>query len=429
MFVSKNSHADTLIQYLNESPTPYHAVDSAIRRLSKVGSSALEERSSWSLQPGQTAHLVRGNSSLIALRIPENFDPTHPAPFHIAAAHTDSPGLRLKPRPVESAHQYRQWGAEVYGGALYNSWLDRDLGVAGRVSTIGAGSEKMKIIRLEEHPMRIPQLAIHLDRKVNEEGLILNPQKHLVPVVGQAGGVSLESLIESAAGAPFSDLSFDLCLYDKTPACYGGTADEFIYSGRLDNLAMCHAALTAFMEADGGNAIQVIALFDHEEVGSVSPHGAESNFLATALERAGIALGLNRETWLSSLSQSFLISADMAHGIHPNYLEKHEPEHFPLLNRGPVLKSNAGLKYASDGFSAARFLGYAQRAGVPVQRFLSRGDLGCGTTVGPGLSAQLGIPTVDVGTPMLSMHSAREMCGSEDHGRMIAVLKEFFKGE
>lgn len=426
--MSKNPHADALIQYLNESPTPYHAVVAALRRLSGTGCAALEEESSWFLRPGQTAYTVRGDSSLIAFRIPENFDPAHPTPFHITAAHTDSPGLRLKPRPLESIHQYRQWGAEVYGGALYNSWLDRDLGIAGRVSKIGTGAQKAKIIRLEEHPLRIPQLAIHLDRKVNEEGLILNPQKHLVPLVGQTGGVSLESLIEAAAGAPFGELSFDLCLYDKTLACYGGTANEFIYSGRLDNLAMCHAALTAFMEADGGNAIQVIALFDHEEVGSVSPHGAESNFLATTLERTGIALGLSREKWLSSLSQSFLISADMAHGIHPNYPEKHEPEHFPLLNRGPVLKSNAGLKYASDGFSAARFLGYAQRAEIPVQRFLSRSDLGCGTTVGPGLSAQLGIPTVDAGTPMLSMHSAREMCGSEDHGQMIAVLKEFFRG-
>ena len=423
--MAKNPSADALLRYLNESPSPYHAVDAAILRLSGSVTPVLKEADPWTLLPGSSSFVVRGNSSLIAFRIPKSFSPSRPVPFHIVAAHTDSPGLRLKPRPAESTHQYRQWGAEVYGGALFNSWLDRDLGIAGRVTRIGTGSQESKQIRLEEHPLRIPQLAIHLDRKVNEDGLILNPQKHLIPVLGQTGqgGVSLESLIETTAGAPFGELSFDLCLYDKTPACYGGTGDEFIYSGRLDNLAMCHAALTAFLEADSVNAIQVIALFDHEEVGSVSAQGAESNFLAATLERIALALGLSRETWLGLLPQSFLISADMAHGIHPNYPDKHEPGHFPLLNRGVVLKSNAGLKYASDGLSAARFLGYGQRAGVNLQRFLSRSDLGCGTTVGPGLSAQLGIPTLDAGTPMLSMHSAREMCGADDHGEMIAVLK------
>lgn len=426
--MARNFHADDLIRFLNKSPSPYHAVEEAARRLSETGVVILEEASSWSLAPGMSAYVIRGSGSLVAVRVPKEFSPAEPLPFHIVAAHTDSPGLRLKPRPQPAAYDYRQWGVEIYGGALYNSWLDRDLGIAGRVCRIGADSPKERRIRLEEHPLRIPQLAIHLDRTVNEQGLVLNPQKHLVPILGQLGGNTLESILGAATETPFSELAFDLCLYDRTPACYGGTDDAFIYSGRLDNLAMCHAALAAFLEAPCEKAIQVIALFDHEEVGSVSAHGAESNFLPSFLERVGTALGLDRETWLSLLPRSFLISADMAHGLHPNYPDKHEPDHFPLLNKGVVLKANAGLRYASDGFSAARFLGWAQRAGVETQRFLSRADLSCGSTVGPGLSAQLGVPTVDAGTSMLSMHSAREMCGSEDPGFMVALLREFLRG-
>ncbi len=426
--MTRNAPADDLIRFLNKSPSPYHAVEEASLRLSEAGIPALEETALWSLAPGKSAHVIRGSGSLIAFRVPAGFSPSQPPPFHIVAAHTDSPGLRLKPRPPEPGHGYRQWGVEVYGGALYNSWLDRDLGIAGRICRVGTGLRDEKRIRLEEHPIRIPQLAIHLDRTVNEQGLILNAQQHLVPIVGQTGGKTLESVLENAAGAPFSELSFDLCLYDRTPACYGGINDEFIYSARLDNLAMCHAALSAFLESPCEGAVQVIALFDHEEIGSVSAHGAESNFLPVLLERVALALGLNREALLALLPKSFLVSADMAHGLHPNYPDRHEPAHFPLLNKGVVLKANAGLRYASDGFTAARFLGWAARAGVETQRFLSRADLACGSTVGPGLSAQLGIPTVDAGTPMLSMHSAREMCGSEDQASMIAVLREFLRG-
>lgn len=426
--MARNPYADKLIRFLNDSPTPYHAVDTAAACLSGAGILPFHEERPLALQPGKGVMVIRGSGSLLALKVPERFSPANPMPFHIVAAHTDSPGLRLKPRPAESSHEYRQWGVEVYGGALFNSWLDRDLAIAGRVYRIGTGTPEEKHIRIEDHPVRIPQLAIHLDRTVNEQGLVLNPQKHLVPILGQVHGVSLESMLERESGIPFPELTFDLCLYDRTPACYGGLGDEFIHSARLDNLSMCHAALTAFIETPSEDAIQVLALFDHEEVGSVSSRGADSNFLATFLERVGLALGLSREAWLALLSKSFLISADMAHGIHPNYPDKHEPDHFPLLNHGVVLKSNAGLRYASDSFTAARFLGWARRAGVETQHFLSRSDLRCGTTVGPGLSAQLGIPTVDAGTAMLSMHSAREMCGADDHGMMIAVMKEFFRG-
>jgi aspartyl aminopeptidase len=420
----RNAHADDLIRFLNDSPSPWHAVEAAAGRLQSAGASRLREEDSWSLHPGETVFVVRGGS-LAALRVPANFSVRNPRPFHVVAAHTDSPCLRLKPRAPRAAHEYRQWGVEVYGGVLYNSWLDRDLGVAGRVHASGNGPGAL--VRLDDHALRIPQVAIHLDRGVNE-GLVLNPQRHLVPVLGQTAGASLEEAIERAAGASFADLAFDLCLYDLTPAGYGGLGGEFIYSGRLDNLAMCHAALSAFLESAPSDAIQVAVLFDHEEVGSVSAEGARSNFLPVLLERAATALGLDRDAWLRLLPSSFLLSADMAHALHPNYPEKHEPDHFPLPNRGPVLKANASRRYMSEAPSVARLNEWARRAGVPLQNFVNRTDLACGSTVGPALGADLGMPGADVGNPMLSMHSAREMCGADDPAQAIALFKEFFKG-
>lgn len=424
----RNAHADALIAFLNASPTPFHAVTAAAERLASLGAMPWDEKEPWTLAPGQTAYVTRNGSSLVAVRAPRSL--ARPR-FRIAAAHTDSPGLKLKPRPPESAGNYRQWGVEVYGGALFNSWLDRDLGVAGRVSRLRNGAVASLLVRSEDRPFRIPQLAIHLDRGVNESGLILNAQRHLVPVLGLADGESgrsLEGWLEEAAGAPFRDLSFELHLYDTSPACYGGWDDEFVYSGRLDNLAMSHAILEAFLsEAADGEAVQVAALFDHEEVGSTSAQGAISNLLESVLERTLSALGLDRAELPPALARSHLVSADMAHALHPNYPEKHEPFHFPLLGRGPVIKGNASQRYATNSETAALFRALCARAGSPVQDFVNRADLACGTTIGPHVAAALGIPTVDVGNPMLSMHSAREMCGSADHGLMIRVLREFFR--
>jgi aspartyl aminopeptidase len=429
----RNPATDDLIAFLNAAPTPWHATVEATRRLEARGVNRLREDQSWTLRPGQSAYIVRGGGTIAALRIPSGFSVRKPLPFHIIAAHTDSPCLRLKPLPPQSVQGYRQWGVEVYGGVLHNSWLDRDLGIAGRV--FRPGDREAKLVRFENHPIRIPQLAIHLDRTVNEQGLVLNAEKHLVPVMGQVGGSeSLEALLERETGAPFSDLSFELCLYDTQPAGYGGLDDAFVYSGRLDNLAMCHAALSAFLDAgtsdlsDQAQAVQVSVLFDHEEIGSVSAQGAKSNFLASVLERTALSLGLDREAWLRLLPQSFLFSADMAHALHPNYVERHDAQHFPLPNRGPVLKANASLRYATDADGAARFQGFARRAQVPVQNFVNRADLACGSTVGPGLSAELGIPAVDAGNAMLSMHSAREMCGADDSAPMIELMREFLKG-
>ncbi|MDB5106046.1 MAG: family aminopeptidase [Fibrobacteres bacterium] len=444
--MSKNADADSLIAFLNASPTPFHAVETAADRLLAMGAIRLDEKDAWTLKPGQTFFVTRNGSSIVAIRIPQ--DLSRPR-FRIAAAHTDSPCLKLKPRSPDPSANYRQWGVEVYGGVLYNSWLDRDLGVAGRVTRLDDGEIKSVLVRTEGKPFRIPQLAIHLDRGVNENGLVLNPQRHLQPVLGLtdpvglgsgglglgfpgAGGRTLEGWLEETIGVPFASLAFELHLYDTSPAGYGGFDDEFIYSGRLDNLAMSHASLEAFcregLQPPATGAIQVAALFDNEEVGSTSAQGANSNLLDAALERTLLALGLGRDEALPALARSHLVSADMAHAIHPNYPEKHEPYHYPLINRGPVIKGNASMRYATNAETATLFRGLCDKAGVPCQDFINRADLACGTTIGPHVAAALGIPTVDVGNPMLSMHSAREMCGSEDHGMMIRTLREFFRG-
>ncbi|MDB5048335.1 MAG: family aminopeptidase [Fibrobacteres bacterium] len=452
--MSRNAHADALIAFLNASPTPFHAVQTAADRLSALGAVQLDEKDAWSLKPGQTAFVTRNGSSLVAFRLPA--DVSRPK-FRIAAAHTDSPCLKLKPRSPEPSANYRQWGVEVYGGVLYNSWLDRDLGVAGRVTRMDGGAIRSSLVRNEGKPFRIPQLAIHLDRGVNESGLILNAQRHLQPVLGLvgsggqgpggqgpggqgplgalAGGRTLEGWLEETLGAPFGSLTFELHLYDTSPAGYGGFDDEFIFSGRLDNLAMSHAALEAFCAEGAGpgsasgaaGTIQVAALFDNEEVGSTSAQGANSNLIQAVLERCLLALGRTREEIMAAMARSHIVSADMAHAIHPNYPEKHEPYHYPLINHGPVIKANASMRYATNAETSALFRGLCAKAAVPFQDFVNRTDLACGTTIGPHVAAALGIPTVDVGNPMLSMHSAREMCGSEDHGMMIRTLREFFR--
>jgi aspartyl aminopeptidase len=428
--VARNKDADALIAFLNASPTPFHAVATASSQLAGLGAERLDEKQAWSLAPGGAYYVERNRSSLVALRLPRDTGAAAPLRFRIVAAHTDSPCLKLKPRAPDATANYLQWGVEVYGGVLYNSWLDRDLGVAGRVSVLEEDGVRSSLVRLEGKPFRIPQLAIHLDRGVNDTGLVLNAQRHLAPVLGLSGeaGGSFEAFLEAAAGAPFGSFAFELHLYDTSPAGYGGFGDEFVFSGRLDNLAMSHAALQAFCAASPEpDTIQVIALFDNEEVGSVSAQGANSNLIASVLERALAALGRPRGEVMAALARSHIVSADMAHAIHPNYPEKHEPNHFPLLNHGPVIKGNASLRYATNAETSALFRGLCRRAGAPVQDFVNRADLACGTTIGPHIAASLGIPTVDVGNPMLSMHSAREMCGSEDHGMMIRVLGEFFR--
>ncbi len=432
--MARNHQTDSLLDFIQTSPTPYHAVQNLQKKIEQLNNGEkLTEDGNWELHNHQSYYLNRRGSSFAGFKIPSQL--SMDLSFSIIVAHTDSPCLKLKPQRKPSVENYYQWGTEVYGGALYNSWLDRDLLIAGRVSYMDGNKAVSKEVNLTDFKCRIPQLAIHLDREVNQ-GLRLNPQNHLVPILGLESGQSskdLWALLRRHAQIPAQIknewVSFDLFLHDATPPDYGGINNDFIYAPRLDNLAMCHAGIEALTSAEPkGTSIPVVVCFDHEEVGSESATGAQSNFLYSLLERIALNLNKNREEFLKALSRSFIISADMAHALHPNYPSAHDDNLKPLLNKGPVIKSNSKQRYASDSLSSARFKELCHSAGIPFQEFINRADLSCGSTLGPIVASLTGISAVDVGNPMLSMHSAREMAGSEDHPMMIEVFKKFFEG-
>jgi len=416
---------DDLLSYLRAAPTPFHAVDQARRRLEAHGFRELDEAEPWDrLAPGSYV-VTSSGSNLFAFVLPEARD--HRRQFRIVGAHTDSPNLRLKPNAEYTAEGYAQVGVEVYGGALLNSWLDRDLGVAGRVMVRdGAGGLASHLVCLERPLLRVPQLAIHLDREVNDKGLVLNRQDHLAPVYGLAtSGVSLTALVAEAAGVAADRIAAsELMLFDIAPPTLGGATGELIFSARLDNLAMCHAAITALLRVTRPTAIPVIALFDHEEVGSASAAGAGSAVLPRILER----LVGSREELHQACARSTCISADMSHAVHPNYASRHEPRHRPQINGGPVIKTNSQQRYATTAATAAMFAQLCHAEDVPVQHYAHRTDLPCGSTIGPITSTLLGIATVDVGNPMLSMHSARELGGARDPELMTRVLARYLRG-
>lgn len=422
-----------LLSFIDRSTTPYHAVAEAVRRLEAAGWSAASEAEVWELAPGDRRYVVRGESSLIAFEVGA-VSPAE-AGFRIVGAHTDSPNLRLKPRPDLAPHGYRQLGVEPYGGVLLHTWLDRDLSLAGRVTYREGDAARTVLLDFGRPLLRVPNLAIHLYRELGQEGLKLNPQQHLVPVTGLEDGPPFAELVVSELRAqgianPESDalLGFDLMAYDVQPAAVIGVRGEFIAASRLDNLASCHAGLTALLEASTGpGATRMVVFYDHEEVGSRSAQGAAGPLLADALERVVAATkGSASQALPRALASSHLVSADMAHAVHPNYADKHEPQHRPVLGGGPVLKTNVNQSYASDARTGGLFELLCQRAGVEPQHFVTRSDLACGSTIGPITAARVGIPTVDVGNPMLSMHSCRELAGSADVRPMIDVLKHFF---
>jgi len=408
-----------LLAFLHASPTPFHAVVEARRRLAAAGFTDLDETARWDrLAPGKYILTTTG-TNLFAVIVPEQR-----TQFRIIGAHTDSPNLRLKPQPEYQTEGYAQLGVEVYGGVLLNSWLDRDLGLAGRLLVRGTNGIESHLVRIDRPILRVPQLAIHLDREVNDKGLVLNKQEHLAPVLGLAGPsrASLATLVADAAGVEAERIvGSELMLYDLAAPTVGGQDGEFIFSARLDNLAMCHAGLSAIVGVKAPTSVCVVALFDHEEVGSDSVGGAGSAVLPRLLER----LTPDRESFHQACARSTCVSADMSHAVHPNYAGRHEPRHKPHLNGGPVIKTNSQQRYATTAATAAMFANLCRDEGVPVQHYAHRTDLPCGSTIGPITSTLLGIPTVDVGNPMLSMHSAREMGGSEDPALMTRVLTRY----
>jgi len=413
-----------LMRFLDASPSPYHVVASAATRLEDAGFVRVAEGDDWSA--AARSYVVRGGA-LVAWVQPRAPEQLPRAPFRIVGAHTDSPGLRVKPRPDAANAGWRQLAVEVYGGALLNSWLDRDLGVAGRVLS-RSGDEFL--VDLREPLARVPQLAIHLDRDVNDRGLVLDKQQHLTPVWGVGAtrpGDFIAHLAQRSGVVGAEEIAaWDLCLYDITPAAVLGGDASLLASGRLDNQLSCWAAVTAVVAARPSDDVQVVALFDHEEVGSESTSGAAGPLLEHVLERLALARGANRDDFLRSLATSRCVSADNAHAVHPNYPERHEPGHRPMVNAGPAIKVNANQRYATSASTALIFEECCMRADVPVQSFVSRNNMPCGSTIGPITATRLGIPTVDVGIPQLSMHSARELCGVDDPGYLVSALVEFF---
>jgi aspartyl aminopeptidase len=426
--------ARDLLQFIDRSPTPYHAVAESVRRLESAGFERASETEVWSVEPGARRLIVRNEGSLVAFEA--GMASPAEAGFRLIGAHSDSPNLRLKPRPDVEAQGYRQLAVETYGGVLLHTWLDRDLSLAGRLTFREDGGIGTVLIDFERPLLRIPSLAIHLNREVNTQGLQLNSQQHVVPLLGLESAPRLaQFLVEELAARSTARISaedvlaFDLMLHDAQPSGVAGARGEFILAPRLDNLGSCHAALSALLTAarDPVPAFtRVIVLYDHEEIGSRTAQGAAGPFLLEVLGRVvegfkgGEPQGLAR-----ALAQSMLVSADMAHAVHPNYADKHDPGHRPVVGGGPVIKVHAGQSYTGDAVTIGRFASLCAKEEIEPQHFAGRNDLLCGTTIGPITAARVGVRTVDVGSPMLSMHSCREMAGTADVQPMIRVLRAY----
>lgn len=412
---------DDLRDFLDGSPSPYHGAATAAARLTAAGFVDVGLSDTWSDLP-EAGYVVR-DGGLIAWRTPRSERPS--TPFRLAGAHTDSPGLRVKPSPDQSAVGWRQLNIETYGGLLNNSWLDRDLGIAGRL-TQPDGTHLL--VNVDRPVARVPQLAVHLDRGVNSDGLVLDTQQHLRPVWGSGTRTDGEfaSWIASEAGCAVPAF-WELCLYDVQPAAVLGADGSLLASGRLDNLLSCWAAVAALIAAAPTEAIAMIVLNDHEEVGSSSTTGAAGPLLEHVLERHVAARGGDRDDLLRALASSSCISADNAHAIHPNYQDRHDHDHGPIVNRGPAIKINSNQRYATSSATAALFRRACEAAGVPHQTFVSRNNMPCGSTIGPITATRLGIDTVDVGVPQLSMHSARELCGTDDPVSLAMALHVAFE--
>jgi aspartyl aminopeptidase len=424
-----DSELADFLRFLDACPTPYHAAHEIARKLAQAGFSELDEGAAWSVGPGTRGYVLRGGS-LVAFVA--GTSPPWESGFVALGAHTDSPNLRLKPSPDLASAGYRQLAIEVYGGVLLSTWLDRDLGLAGRVALAGGRHE---LVRLEGAPFRLPNLAIHLNRDVNKEGLLVNPQTHLSPVLGLESSGGPGSVLElvaaalastpSAGATPADIVGFDLCLFDAQGATLGGASGELISSARLDNLGSCHPILNALLDAgDAGPTTRVITLHDHEEVGSQSATGARSRLLEGLLERLVTGYsGAPADALPRALARSLFVSADMAHAVHPNYADKHDKLHRPVLGGGPVIKVNANQSYATDGIVLGAFVEACRAEGVKPQHFVSRNDQPCGSTIGPITAARLGVRSIDVGNPMLAMHSCRETAGSADPALLCKVLR------
>ncbi|WP_430232748.1 M18 family aminopeptidase [Nitrosomonas communis] len=432
--MTAKQRAQHLLDFIDTSPSPWHVVASIETAIQAFQFVRLDETAKWGLQTGGRYYVVRDDSSIVLFVLGRKTPAD--AGFKIIGAHTDSPGLRIRPNAATASDGLARLGVEIYGGPILATFTDRDLSLAGRVSYADEQGELAhKLVRFEQPLLRLPNLAIHMNRGVNEDGLKLHKQNELPLLFAQLTGDQLPhpyflALLAQATGISVSQvLSWDLAVYDTQKGTFWGANQEFYANSQIDNLASCHAGLHALLDdavLSHPESTLVCAFFDHEEIGSQSHVGAAGSFLADVLQRISIATSSDREDTARALAQSFLISADMAHAYHPNFPSAYDADHKVFINKGPVIKSNANRRYSSESISIARFIQWCEEAGIPYQRYSHRSDLPCGSTIGPMTSAKLGIRSVDVGCPMWAMHSIRESAGVQDHESMIRVLKQFF---
>lgn len=418
---------DDLKLFLQASPTPFHAVKEMSARLIAAGFKELKEEDAWVVEKGGKYYVVRNGSSIIAWATPKHKDLAESG-LRMVGAHTDSPCLKVKPLPELNRHGYQQLGVEVYGGVLLNPWFDRDLSMAGRVSyKASSGERKQALVDFKKPLAVIPSLAIHLDREANKNRNI-NAQTYLPVILGQgeADFSFKQMLVEQLSVEGCNDvadvLDYEIALYDTQAPALTGLQSEYISSARLDNLLSCYMGLAALLEADSDEGVLLVCN-DHEEVGSMTAAGAQGPMLTQVLER----LSPDVEERVRMISRSMMISADNAHGIHPNFADRHDANHGPLINHGPVIKLNSNQRYATNSETSAIFKDLAQQIEVPVQAFVVRSDMACGSTIGPITAAELGVKTLDIGVPQFAMHSIREMAGVKDVEHLTAVLIKFFQ--
>jgi aspartyl aminopeptidase len=408
-------------RFLNRCPTVYNAAREIGARLSQAGFTELREGEKWKLEAGKGYFIVRQDALLAAFRLPKKV----PSSAIVLASHIDSPCLKLKPHPQISSQGIGQFGTEVYGAPLLHSWFDRDLGLAGRIETLDdKGHRQTSIVYLDDQPLLIPQLAIHLDRSIHEKGILVHKQDHLKPIFSlNPKEFHLEEWLRKHH--PFSKLlSYDLFFVPLEKASFLGSHREFISSYRLDNLTSAYASLYALLQAaPSPDKIQMALFWDHEEVGSMSYLGADSPFANQILERVCLQYKLDREDYYRLKSASLCLSADLAHGYHPNYADKYDLQNASFLGKGVVLKFNANQKYATSGATAAPLLRLAEKIGVPIQKSAGRSDIPSGSTVGSIMAGNLGIPTVDLGISGWAMHSARETISADDEVSLCQLLK------
>jgi aspartyl aminopeptidase len=431
--MSAHQQVQNLLNFIDASPSPWHAVASIEAQLAAFQFVKLDETTKWALQPGGRYYVVRDDSSIILFV--QGQKPLVEMGFKIVGAHTDSPGLRVKPNAASGTDGLIRLGVEVYGGPILATFTDRDLSLAGRISYKNdQGGIASVLVKFDQPLLRLPNLAIHMNRTVNEEGLKLQKQNELPLILSALAEEQLphayfSTLLQQQAGiGPERVLSWDLAVYDTQKGTFWGAENEFYADSQLDNLASCHAALQALLDDAvlQVDSTLVCALFDHEEIGSESRKGADGSFLTDVLQRIALATETDKEDFARALAKSFMISADMAHAYQPNFPMAYDPDHKVFVNKGPVIKVNANHRYSSESVTEAMFAGWCEQAAVPYQKYSHRSDLPCGSTIGPITSAKLGIRTVDVGNPMWAMHSIRESAGVFDHDYMIRVMKRFF---